>query len=137
MKPFALLALFLFLSPPAFAATHGLSERLAQLIPEGYSEGVTEKGAPCRLVFNSRSGPNPRQVEYARAQVIAEPEGNLIDVELFFQSGKGKTKGRWNASSAKAHHRQGTLSAKKTAKGVLVRAKNLLTGLSASCLIQR
>jgi hypothetical protein len=131
------LAFLLFFSLSAHAAPHSLGERLAAIVPEGYSEGVTEKGAPCRLVFSSRGGANPNQVEYARAQVIAEPEGNLIDVELFFNGARGKTKGRWSASSAEAHYRQGTLSAKRTAKGVLVRAKNLLTGLSASCRIER
>lgn len=120
------------------AAPHTLADRLAGLIPEGYSEGVTATGAPCRVIFSWMRGPG-FEPEYARAQVIAEPEGNLVDVELFFDGYQGKAYGRWSANYASVRYRGVTLSAAKAGKNLIVKAEKKFGSrkISSSCQILR
>jgi hypothetical protein len=134
----ALLVLSMMLPLFAQAAPHTLADRLAGLIPEGYSEGVTATGAPCRVIFSWMRGPG-FEPEYARAQVIAEPEGNLVDVEIFFDGYKGKAYGRWSASYASLQYRNMSLSATKAGNSLIVRAEKKLGSrkISSSCQIQR
>lgn len=139
MSPVLLLILALTAAAPsAQAATYSLPERLAHLLPEGYSEGVTPQGAPCRVIFSWMRGAGFKP-EYARAQVIAEPEGNLVDVEIFFDGYGGKATGRWGALRASVRYRDVSLSASRSPKGVLVKATKRVKfrskPLEASCLI--
>jgi hypothetical protein len=115
-----------------------MADRLASLIPEGYSEGVTEKGAPCRVIFSWMRGPG-FEPEYARAQVIAEPEGNLVDVEIFFDGYEGKAYGRWSANYASVRYRNVVLSAAKAKKGLIVKAEKKIgkRKVTASCQLQQ
>lgn len=135
----ALLTLTILILPAlAQAAPHTLAERLAGLIPEGYSEGTTATGAPCRVIFSWMRGPG-FEPEYARAQVISEPEGNLVDVEIFFDGYRGKAYGRWSAQYASVRYRGAALSATKAGKRLIVKAEKTLGSrkISSSCLIQR
>lgn len=135
----ALLALTSMMLPLfAQAAPHTLADRLAGLIPEGYSEGATASGAPCRVIFSWMRGPG-FDAEYARAQVIAEPEGNLVDVEIFFDGYQGKASGRWSANYASVQYRNVALSATKAGNSLIVKAEKKMGSrkISSSCQIQR
>jgi hypothetical protein len=140
MSPVLFLLLVMIAAPGSQAAPLSLPERLTKLLPEGYSEGVTPKGAPCRVIFSWMRGAGLKP-EYARAQVIAEPEGNLIDVEIFFDGYRGKAYGRWGAERASVRYREVSLSASRTPKGVLVKAQKRVKfqskPLEASCLVSR
>lgn len=131
----ALALVFSLIPTLASASPHTLSERLVELMPEGYSEGATLQGAPCRVIFSPAAGAAHIPADYARAQVIAEPEGNLVDLELFFDGNGGKAHGHWSRNQASVHYRQFALSVSRSAKGVLVKARNRATKLSAECLL--
>lgn len=136
MLNLALLTLLpLFAQAAPGAQTQILAKRLIALIPEGYSEGVTQEGAPCRVIFHSMPDVNPALVEYARAQVMAEPEGNLIDVEVFFDERGVRTQAIGRSGMAVSYEGR-LLSAVRTRKGIYVRAENKRTRLKASCLVQ-
>lgn len=132
----ALVLASLLLPNLASAAPFTLAERLAELIPEGYSEGTTATGAPCRVIFGWMRGPG-FEPEYARAQVIAEPEGNLVDVEIFFDGFEGKAYGRWSSNYASVRYRNVTLSATKAGKRLVVKAEKKVgtRKISSSCQI--
>ena len=126
--------LALLLTLTAQAAPHALGERLAQFVPDGFSEGVTTAGYPCRVAFSHLEAKRP-SVRYLRAMVMAEPTGVPVEVEIFLDGYRGKAYGRWGAHGASARYRGQSLSAERARRGVLVKATN--GRQSSSCLVTR
>jgi hypothetical protein len=128
-----LLAMILTQGAAEAAPPQSIARRLQALIPWGHSEGFTKTGAPCRLVFDTKRDPDPRKIEYARAQVMEEPSGSLADVEIFFDGYGGNVTGLASGRLVEARYDGKVLSARRSQGKVLVYAKDL--SQEASCLV--
>jgi hypothetical protein len=124
--------LFLLFTSGAQASSQPLANALLDLVPEGYSEGVDQAGAPCRVIFGIMPDVDPNLVQYARIQVIPEL-GRIIDLQFFFDGYGGPVAGSASSAGLELRYRSLALKASPVEGGILLEATDARG--SANCTI--